>query len=107
MLMGFLIWTACAVVLLVIGILSWISKKPAGFFAGVEPPKVTDVKKYNHAVGALWFVYTVLFELLGMPFLFYRQNSPQFIITLLGTVAITLGLVIGYHFILSKYEAHR
>ncbi len=106
MLIGFIIWTACAVVMLVIGIVSWISKKPAGFFAGVEPPKVSDVKKYNHSVAILWFVYGALFELLGLPFLFYKQNSPVFIVTLLGTVAITLGLVIAYHFILSRFEKH-
>ena len=106
MLIGFVVWTACAVIMLVIGIVSWVSKKPAGFFAGVEPPKVTDVKKYNHAVAILWFVYGALFELLGLPFLSYKQNSPVFIITLLGTVAITLGLVIAYHFILNRFEKH-
>ena len=95
MILGFIIWTACAAVMLIIGILSWKSEKPAGFFAGVEAPKVTDVKKYNHTVGLLWFVYAVLFELLGLPFLFYKQNSPVFILSLLGTVAITLGLVIA------------
>ena len=106
MLIGFIVWTACAVIMLVIGTLSWDSKKPAGFFAGVEPPKVTDVKKYNHSVAILWFVYGILFALLGLPFLSYKQNSPVFIFTLLGTVAITLGLVIAYHFILNKYEKH-
>ena len=106
MLIGFIVWTACAVIMLVIGIVSWISKKPAGFFAGVEPPKVTDVKKYNHSVAILWFVYGILFELLGLPFLSYKQNSPVFILTLLGTVAITLGLVIAYHFILNRFEKH-
>ena len=107
MLIAFIIWIACAAVFLVIGIRTWTAKTAAVFFAGVEATEVSDVKKYNHAVAILWFVYAAIFALLGVPFLYLKQNSPGFLFSILGTVAITLGLVVGYHFILNKYEKHK
>ena len=104
MIIGLIIWSSVTLLIIGIGIWSWNSKKPAGFYAGVEPPKVTDVQKYNHAVGILWFVYGILFELLGFPFLFEKQNSPMFLLTILGVVAITIGLLIVYNRILKRYR---
>ena len=69
--------------------------------------KVKDVKKYNHAVAKLWFAYAAVLELLGLPLLAGRQNSPVFIITVLGTVAATVGLAAGYHFILAKHQEQK
>ena len=104
MIYGLVIWSSVAVLITGIGVRSWKSKKPAGFFAGVEPPKVKNVRKYNHAVAVMWFAYAILFELLGLPFLFQKQNSPMFILTILGVVAITIALVIVYNRILAKYR---
>ena len=50
MLLAFIIWSMCALLFLIIGISSKISKKPAGFFSNCKAPEVTDVKKYNNAV---------------------------------------------------------
>ena len=44
------------------------------------------------------------FELLGIPFLFLKQNSAGFLLPVLGTVAISIGLMIAYHRILSRYQ---
>ncbi len=104
MMIGFIIWTVCALVLLSIGIISWRSKKPVGFFAGVKSPEVNDVVKYNHSVGTLWFVYAILIELAGVPLLFLKQNSAGFIIPILGIMFITIGLAVAYTFILAKYR---
>ena len=104
MMIGFIIWSSVAVLIIGIGIRSRKSKKPAGFYSGTEPPRVTDVKKYNQAVGILWFVYAVFYELLGVPLLFEKQNSPMFIVPVLGTPLITIGLVIAYNRILAKYR---
>ena len=101
---GFVIWSVIAVMILVIGILTWRSKQPAGFFTGVTPPKVRDVQKYNHAVAILWFVYAALFELLGIPFLFLKQNAAGFLPVILGVVVITIALPVAYHRILLRYE---
>ena len=105
MIVGFVIWSLCCVLFIVIGIYDWRSEKPAGFFTGVKPPEVTDTVKYNHAVAKLWFSYAIIFELFGIPFLFGKQNSPVFIVTLIGSVFSTLGLAIGYTFIENKYRA--
>lgn len=102
MMAGFIIWTVVAVALTAIGIIAWRSKNAVGFFAGVKPPEVNDVVKYNHSVGTLWFVYALLFELLGVPLLFLKQNSAGFIIPILGVVFITLGLVVTYSLVIAK-----
>ena len=104
MIFGLITWSSVTILIIGIGIWSWKSKKPAGFYAGVEPPKVKNVRKYNHAVAFMWFAYAILFELLGLPFLFQKQNSPMFILTILGVVAITIALVIVYNRILAKYR---
>ncbi|MBR3277108.1 MAG: hypothetical protein IKG08_10970 [Eubacterium sp.] len=104
MLTGFIIWTAVSALMAVIGVITWRSEKSAGFYAGVEGPQVKNVKKYNHAVAKLWFAYAAVLELLGLPLLSGRQNSPVFIITVLGTVAASVGLAAGYHFILAKHQ---
>ena len=104
MIIAFIIWSAVTILILVIGILTWRAKKPAGFFTGVEPPKVTDTQAYNHAVAILWFVYAALFELLGIPVLFLRQNSAGVLPVVLGVPAITIALAVAYHLILTRYE---
>ena len=102
MLIGFIIWSSITFLLLGIGIWAWNSGTPVSFFSGVKPPEVKDVRKYNHSVAVLWFVYAVLFELLGIPFLFLKQNRALFVVSILGTVVITIGLVIAYQRILQK-----
>lgn len=101
---AFLIWTAVALVLVWIGIRTWRSEKAAGFFSGVEAPKVSDVKKYNHAVAILWFVYAALFEVIGTPLLSMKQNPTAFVGIVLGIVVSSIALMIEYNKILSRYQ---
>ena len=91
-------------VLLGIGIRAWKSDKAAGFYTGTKPPEVTDVRKYNRSVAVLWFVYAGLFELLGLPFLFLKQNAPGFLWAVAGVPVITIAMVIVYNRILRRYE---
>ena len=104
MIIGFVIWSIVSAIMLGIGMWSYRSEKPVGFFTGTKPPAVKDAKKYNHAVGILWFSYAVLLEILGIPFLFLKQNSAGFIPVFLGTIAITIGLMVGYVVIEKKYR---
>ena len=101
---GFVIWTIVSLVLLGIGIWSWKSDKTIGFYAGVKPPEVSDIRKYNRAVAILWFAYAAAFELLGLPLLFLKQNKAGFVWSILGVVAITIVLMIVYNKILAKYR---
>ena len=104
MILAFMIWTACSAVFLGISIYDRKLDKPAGFFSNSEPPQVTDVKGFNKDVSRLWLWFAVMMDLLGLPFLFQRQNSAWFILPVLGTVALCLVLVIRYTNIESKYR---
>ncbi len=104
MIIGFGIWTVCACIFLIIGITTWNSQKETGFFTGVKPNQMKDVKAYNHAVAKIWFVFAILFELLGMPFLFFEQNSPIFLLSGIGTMFLVIGIIIAYMRIEAKYR---
>ena len=104
MIAGFVIWSAVSLLLLGIGIWSWRSEKAAGFYTGVKPPDVTDVRAYNRSVGKLWFAYAALFELLYVPLLIPALHDSAILCFGLGTPVITVGLLIGYHFILQRYK---
>ena len=104
MIIGFIIWSLVAVIFIAIGISCRKSREAVGFFTGCKPPKIKDVKGYNHAVSVLWFVTGGIYELLGIPFLFLEQNSPWFILIVL---AVVLGMIIMmgvYIKIESKYR---
>ena len=104
MIIGFAIWSIVFLVLLGIGIQAWKSDKAVGFYTGTKPPDVTDVRKYNRSVAVLWFVYAGLFELLGLPLLFLKQNSLGFLGSVAGVPVITIALAVVYSRILRKYE---
>ena len=104
MIIGFIIWSLTCLVLVGLGVYSLRAKDAVGFWAGANPPKVSDVKKYNRAVAILWFVYAALFELLGIPLLFLRQNSAGFIPMILGAVFISIGLMVTYTRVEKKYK---
>ena len=101
---GFGIWTAVALVFLFIGISAWRSREAVGFYAGIKPPKVRDTGKYNRAVAVLWFVSAFLFELLGLPLLNLKKNSPAFLWSIFGSVALVIGMMAAYQKILRKHE---
>ena len=105
MIAGFIIWSAVTILLIAIGIRMRKSKKAVSFYTGVKPPEITDVRKYNRSVSNLLFAYAILFELLGIPFLFQKQNKLGFLWSVFGTVAITIALMIAYNRILEKYRA--
>lgn len=104
MIPGFILWSIVFLMLLGIGLWAWKSDKAVGFYTGTKPPEVTDVRKYNRSVGILWFVYAGLFELLGLPFLFLKQNAAGFLWVVPGVVVISIGLMIVYSRILRIYE---
>ena len=96
-LMAFLIWSIMGALFIVMGIYCIKSRKakPFGFWANAEAAPVEDVKGYNRALGILWCVYGVLFTLIGLPLL-DGQNSGMLIITMLGTMFISIGAMVVY-----------
>lgn len=104
MIIGFLIWSFCAVIFLGIGISYRNSQNAAGFFTFTKPPDVTDIRKYNRAVSALWLISAALLEAAGIPFLFLKQNSPFFVLVVLFVFLLVIGMMVAFFKIESKYK---
>lgn len=107
MLFGLLVWLIMGGAMVIFGIYAMHSKRavPFGFWANAEVFKVNDVRGYNHAVGRLWCVFGVVFVLLGFPFL-TGQNSPYFIVSILGCmVEAIVAMVVYVTVIEKKYRA--
>ena len=101
---AFIVWTIVALFFVGIAISARKSKVPVGFFTGVKPPEVTDVKAYNRAVSTLWFVVATLLELMGVPFLFLEQNSAHFIFIILLIMPLMIGMAVVYLRIEGRYK---
>lgn len=95
--MAFVIWAIAGVAFVGIGIYEMTSKKekPFGFWANADTVSIEDVKGYNRALGILWCVYGVLFTLIGLPLLM-GQNAGLIIVTMLGTMFISIAAMIVY-----------
>ena len=104
MIIGFVIWSIVALIFLWIGINCRKSKEAVGFFTFVEPPTVKDVTAYNNAVAVLWFVAAGVLELIGIPILFLKQNSPLFILIIFAVVILVIVMMMLYLKIESKYK---
>lgn len=103
---GFLIWALCACVFFAIGIYAFCSKKALSMYANIkEPPKVSDVRAYNRALGVLWTAAGILFLLLGLPLL-AGQNSLLALISVIGVVFECIALIAGIVCIEQKYRGH-
>lgn len=94
---AFIIWALMGVMFIAMGIYDISSKKakPFGFWANAEVASIEDVKGYNRALGILWCVYGVLFVVIGLPLL-AGQNSGSIIISMLGTMFISIGAMVAY-----------
>jgi hypothetical protein len=96
-LIAFIIWAITGGIFIVMGIYDFNSKKakPFGFWANADVEPIEDVKGYNRALGILWCVYGILFTLIGLPLL-DEQNSGLIIITVLGAMFISIGVMVVY-----------
>lgn len=104
MLIGFMIWSIASIIFLGIGISCRKSKEAVGFFTFVKPPEVENIKKYNYAVSVLWFVVAGMFEIIGIPILFLKQNSPLFIPIIFAVMLLVIAMMVVYLKIEEKYK---
>ena len=82
---AFLIWAAMGLLFVILGVHAFFAKKPQHFWANVKMAEVTDVKKYNRAVGKLFIAFGAVFALIGLPLL--MENEAWVILSVLGTVS--------------------
>ncbi len=104
--LGFVGWSLVTCIFIAFGLGSWSSDETVGFFSGVKPPEIPpeNVKSYNHAVAMIWFGFCFVFELIGLPLLFSEQDSPYFIITLLGAMFSCIMVAVIYLIVENHYK---
>ena len=98
---AFLIWSIVGCLFICLGIYSFFSKKPAGFWANAEMFQVTDVKNYNRAVGKLFCAFGIVFVILGLPLL-SGQNSPWILLSVFGVMIECIAIMIIYTTVIEK-----
>lgn len=105
---AFGIWLAISIFFVALGIYCYVSKsaKAFGFWANAEVFGVKDgkVREYNKALGRLWIVFGIIFALLGIPLL-KGQNAPEALISVVGTMFLSIGAMVYYVVVLeNKYR---
>lgn len=101
--LAFIIWVVVALAFIGMGIYSIFSKKPRpfGFWANAEVFQVTDVEKYNAAMGKLFIAFGVGFIVLGLPLL-AGQNSALIIFSILGVMGEAIAAMVVYTTVIEK-----
>lgn len=101
---GFGMWCIVGCFFIGLGIFSFFSKKAVGFWANVKMFEVTDIKKYNNAMGKLFCTMGVIFIFLGLPLL-SKETSLWILLSCVGVmVEVLLAMVIYSTVIEKKYK---
>lgn len=100
---GFIVWLIVGCFIIGVGISAFFRKKAVGFWANMKALQVNanDIKKYNCAVGWLFIIYGVLFNILGIPLLGGR-NSPLVLLSVVGVMLETIIMMGIYTLVIEK-----
>ena len=103
MMLAFTIWSIIGLLFIILGIYAFFSKKaqPMGFWANAKMFEVTDVKKYNAAMGKLFCAFGIVFIILGLPLL-SGQNSALIILSVFGVMAEVILMMAIYTIVIEK-----
>ena len=103
MMLAFTIWSIIGLLFIVLGIYAFFSKKaqPMGFWANAKMFEVTDVRKYNAAMGRLFIGFGMIFIILGLPLLL-GQNSALIILSAFGVMAEVIIMMAIYTIVIEK-----
>ena len=93
---AFLAFALTGMFFLIIGIRCRHSDKPCGFWANAEQFEVTDVHAYNKAMSKLWFTAALLYTALGLPLLTPANILLVMLISMVGTMIVSIGLMIFF-----------
>ena len=87
MLIVFCVWSLSSLLFVVFGIFTLSAKKPTVFWTHERKIEVSNVKAYNKALALLYFVYSFVILILGIP------NIPfLFLINLIAVYLYLLDL---------------
>lgn len=87
------IYGLVSLLMIVIGIVQYRSKKPVGFYTGEKPPKaenITDVTAWNHGHGMLFICYGMSLMLSYLSHLFLSELASTCIMLLVAIGGIVL-----------------
>lgn len=98
---GFVICCIVGVFFIVIGISSFFSKKPVGFWANVKMCEVTDARNYNKATGKLFLCFGAVFTIFGLPLL-AGQDSPLILLSIAGDMFLIITVMLVYELVIMK-----
>ena len=103
MMLAFTIWSIIGLLFIILGIYAFFSKKaqPMGFWANAKMFEVTDVRKYNAAMGKLFIGFGMIFIILGLPLL-SGQNSALIILSAFGVMAEVILMMAIYTIVIEK-----
>ena len=77
----FFIWALFGLVPIGLGIYAFNSSKAIDFWANMKTTQdVSDIKAYNRALARLWWVFAIIFILLGLPLLLDQKSALAIII---------------------------
>lgn len=98
---GFVLWCIVGCFFIGLSIYALFSKKAMGFWANAEVFEVTNVKKYNTAVAKLFFIFGIVFILLGLPLLSKTMTLLIFL-SIIGVMIETITTMIIYTLVIEK-----
>ena len=102
-LIAFIIWLIVGLLFIGMGIYAIFSQKaqPMGFWANAKMFEVTDVRKYNAAMGKLFIGYGIIFIILGIPLL-SDQYSLMILLSSFGVMFETIVMMAIYITVIEK-----
>lgn len=100
-LIAFIGWSLVGCFFIGIGIYSFFSKKPVGFWANAKKIEVNDIKKYNGAMAKLFCIFGIVFIVLGLPLL-SGQNNAWIFLSIFGTMLEAIIAMIIYTLVIEK-----
>ena len=98
---GFILWLLVGGAFIGLGFYARSSKKTMGFWANAKVFAVTDVAKYNNAVGKLFIVFGIVFIILGLPLLLQKVTILIFV-PAIGVMIESIVAMIVYTVVIEK-----
>lgn len=100
MIMGLVIISLVALIMIIIGICQFIKKDvPVGFYNLIDPPKkedITDIIEWNRKHGVIWIIYGICIEL-GFWLGFVMPTEALEMLFMMGGVVFPLPFMIIRH----------